>query len=101
MIPPSPMVVMTTMVAMTLGRMWRSMTLGCPAPRARAASMYWFSTTLRVALRMTRDAAAATRMDRDRMTLSMPGPITARSDRMITRYGKDCQASTTRWTAMS
>jgi len=63
--------------------------------------MYWFSMIAIVAPRMTRDAPADPRIPSAMITLTRPGPITAMIDRITTRNGKDCQASTTRCTQMS
>ena len=88
-------------VPATLGRMCRTMMRRCPQPMARADSMYTFSATLMVVPRMTREALAAPITPSARTMFRRPGPSTAMMERMTTRKGKDCQASTTRWTHMS
>ena len=72
-----------------------------PAPTARAASTYWFCATAIVAPRMIREAPAEPSTPSARMTFRSPGPRTAMIDRITTRKGNDCHASTTRWTRMS
>src|SRR5215471_5163877 len=72
-----------------------------PAPSARAASTYGLVMTERVEPRITLDALAEPMRESARIKLNSPGPSAAISDRMTTRAGKDIQASTTRWIAMS
>ncbi len=68
----------------------------CEAPAALAASMYVCSLTLRVALRITREPSAATRMPRATMRLVMLRPTMAMMLTNSTSHGKAIQASTTR-----
>src|SRR5438046_2446967 len=72
-----------------------------PQPMARAASTNWLCITPRVAPRITRELVAAAMMATEMIRFSRPGPSTAITDRMMTRYGNESHASTTRWTARS
>src|SRR5207249_12130011 len=66
---PRPMVARMRMVAITFGRTYRITMRRCPAPSARAASMYGLAITDSAAPRMTREAPAAPRIDRARTRL--------------------------------
>src|SRR3972149_137040 len=68
---------------------------------ARAASMYWFSFTDRVALRITREARKATPRASTKITFHRPGPITEMMVMRMSSPGKAIQVSTSRWVSMS
>src|SRR5262249_20946651 len=101
MTAPRPIVARMMIVAATFGSKWRTMMRACPQPMARAASTNWLCITLSVAPRITREFVAAAMMATEMMRLSRPGPSTAITDKMMTRYGNDSHASTIRCTTSS
>src|SRR5438128_11466052 len=100
-VAPSAIGARMMIVAMTLGRMWRTMMRAWPQPSARAASTYVDWATAIAAPRITRELIAAMRMASATTRLRSPGPRTAMTERTITRYGKDSHATTSRWITRS
>src|SRR5262249_26816437 len=101
MTAPSPIVARMMIVAATFGSTWRTMMRVWPQPMARAASTNWFCITPSAAPRMTRELVAAAMMATETMRFSRPGPSTAITERMMTRYGNESHASTTRCSVRS